>query len=84
MKPSKAPISASKKLLREQIEKDAPLRELSVATFMSGITAVCAALALGVGPFIGWPLSLLLAGFLGALTSYYLVLAGSVSRSTTD
>ncbi len=41
MKLSAKPISESQPLLREQIEKDAPVRELSVATFMSGITAVC-------------------------------------------
>ncbi len=64
-------MSASTKLLREQIEKDAPQRELSVASFMSGITGVCTLLALGLGPFIGWKLSIALGTFLGLLTAYY-------------
>ena len=80
MKPSRAPPSASKKLLRDQIEKDAPLRELSVATFMSGITAVCALLALGLMPYIGAKLSLALGIFLITLTVYYLLLRMGLKR----
>ena len=75
-----APMSASKKLLREQIEKDAPLRELSVATFMSWITAVCSALAIALGPFIGWRLSLALGAFLAILAGYYLFLRAALQR----
>ena len=72
-------MSASQKLLQEQIEKDAPQRELSVATFMSGILAVCTLLALGLGPFIGWKLSISLGTFLGLLTLYYFGLRALVS-----
>jgi eukaryotic-like serine/threonine-protein kinase len=75
-----APPSASKRLLREQIEKDAPARELSVATFMSGITAVCGGLALALGPLIGWKLSIALTVFLATLTAYYLLLRGAMKR----
>ena len=77
---SRAQPSASKRLLREQIEKDAPARELSVATFMSAITAVCCGLALGLGRFIGWNLSGALAMFLATLTAYYLLLRIAMKR----
>ena len=75
-----ATISASQRALRDQIEKDAPQRELSVATFMSGITAVCTCLALGLGPFIGWTLSLSLAAFLATLTGWYLLIRHELRR----
>ncbi len=72
--------NASQRLLQDHIEKDAPLRELSVATFMSGITVVCTALALALAPFIGWQLSISLAVFLATLTVYYLVLRFRLRR----
>ncbi len=66
--------------MREQIEKDAPLRELAVANFMAAILAACTALALALIPFIGAKLALSLGGFLGALTCYYAVLQYKLKR----
>lgn len=74
------PVGPTAQLLREHLQKDAPLREASVARFMTFICAVSAVLALVLLPLIGPRLSLSLFGLLGVLTVYYFALRRMMAR----
>jgi hypothetical protein len=62
------------KILREYIERDAPVRERSVATWMVGVSCASAIICLGLYKQIGIQLSLCLACFLGVVAAYYIAL----------
>ncbi len=74
----KTPLPA--KLLREHTEKDAPLREGTVARFMSGICAVSGVLALALIPMIGVTLGAGLGVLLLTLAGYYFAMMRLIGR----
>lgn len=77
---SKRDQSASRNLLREHLQRDAPLRERSVALWMSAVGATSMIVCLGLGVKIGWRLSLVLVAFLSVVTVYYAALRAALSR----
>jgi serine/threonine protein kinase len=64
-------LSLPARLLQEHLRQDVMPREASIARFMWGMTAFCGVGVLLVGPIIGWPLALSVAGLMGVLCLYY-------------
>jgi serine/threonine-protein kinase len=67
-------------MLRDYLALDAPLRERSIATYMSVVSGLCALVAMALAPIIGLRLSIALASFLALLTTYYGVLRFMLKR----
>ncbi len=63
--------SAGQRALSDYLRKDAPAREASVARFMSVAGFITCLVSIGLGPLIGWTLSVLLAAVLGVVTLFF-------------
>ena len=64
-------VPLTEQLLQEHLRQDAVPREISIARFLRGVTVLSCGVALLLGPAIGWPLSLSLAGLTASLCVYY-------------
>lgn len=67
-------------MLRDHLQRDAPLRESSVALWMSAVGATSMIVCLGLSAKIGWRLSLLLVALLSVVTGYYGALRIALKR----
>jgi serine/threonine protein kinase len=65
--------SPGQRALREHLQRDAALREASVARFMSVVAALAAVAAFALGPVIGWTLGVLLGAVLTGLAGFFFV-----------
>ncbi len=72
--------SLSAGLLHEHLQRDAPLREKTVARFMAGICAVSGVLALALIPLIGVKLGAGLGALLLCLSGWYFAVTRLISR----
>ncbi|MBL8684098.1 MAG: serine/threonine protein kinase [Myxococcales bacterium] len=70
----------SSRILREYLQRDAPLRESSVALWMSAVGATSMVVCLALSVKIGWRLSAFLVAFLAVVTGYYSVLRAALKR----
>ncbi len=67
-------------MLRDQLSREAPVREAQVARFMGAVAALSACASLVLGPVIGWPLAGTLAALLGGIALYDALLVRAVGR----
>ncbi|NNC14987.1 serine/threonine protein kinase [Corallococcus exiguus] len=65
------PSSTVSRFLDSHLRRDAQARELSVARFMSILSAICVVVAAALGPAMGWDLTLALMGLSAVLSGYY-------------
>src|SRR4051794_20824317 len=62
------------RLLRDHLRRDAPVREASIARYMSGVAFIATLVALSLGPTIGWGLAGGICALTGAIAGYYFLL----------
>jgi hypothetical protein len=72
--------SAARRMLREHIERDAPVRELAIAYWMIAVSAVSALICLALYNRLGQKLSLSLVSILIAIVLYYISLSRLLRR----
>jgi serine/threonine-protein kinase len=73
-------VSIARGMLREQIERDAPQRELAIATWMIAVSILSALICLALYEKIGQQLSLCLASILTTVAIYYVALCSLLRR----
>ncbi len=69
-----------RKLLAEHIRSNTAAREASVARFNSGVCCIFILTVLGLGPMLGWPRALSVAGMCALYAGYYAWLSRVLDR----